>query len=248
VRYLILADIHANLQALEAVLAEAATVGFDATLCLGDLVGYGADPSAVISGIQALRPIVTVRGNHDKVCAGLARADDFNDAARAAIEWTQSVLSPSELATLAALPEGPLPVEDGLEVCHGSPFDEDEYLLEVDAINLALRVTSGICLFGHTHVPALLTGAQTGRGRPRGLVWSGFDGEPVLLPSGPCLVNVGAVGQPRDGDSRAAYGILDWDRRRLEARRVRYDVEGAQRRIIDAGLPRWLAERLALGQ
>ena len=247
-RYLVLADIHGNLQALDAVIADARRAGYDGTLCLGDLVGYGGDPSAVLARIAALRPVASVRGNHDKVCAGLAPSTDFNDVARAAIEWTQSVLTAAELASVAALAEGPLTVATGLEVCHGSPFDEDAYLIEGDDIRRALSVTDGLCLFGHTHVPALFMRPQPGRLRHLDLLWSGLEEGPMAIPAEPSLINLGAVGQPRDGDPRAAYGILDWDRRVLDVRRVSYDVAGAQRRILDAGLPEWLAIRLERGE
>lgn len=256
-RYLVLSDIHGNLQALEAVLADARGVGFDATLVLGDLVGYGGDPEAVIDVTLGLSAAAIVRGNHDRVAAGLSPSADFHDQARAAIDWTRQTLSATALDALAALPEGPVDVTAGLMICHGAPFDEDHYIFDArDAWRaLTFDVRDGeppmLCLFGHTHVPAAFAA-----GRRHGVE--------VLLPdpdsddedraqylrwdrTRATLVNFGAVGQPRDGDPRAAYGIVDLARGRLIFRRVEYDIKTAQDRILAAGLPERLALRLDRG-
>jgi predicted phosphodiesterase len=244
VRYLILSDLHANVHALDAVLVDAAASGCDRTLCLGDLVGYGADPAAVVDRMFALEDVVFVRGNHDKVCAGLEPADTFNDVARRSIEWTRDVLTPDRLARIAGLPQGPRQVEDALEICHGAPFDEDFYVVDAaDAARALDAARAPICLYGHTHVPAVFTAAdapaEPDPARP---------GVLQLPASGSALINVGSVGQPRDGDPRAAYGVLDLEAHTLELRRVAYDVRAAQRRILEEGLPTWLAERLRLGR
>lgn len=244
-RYLILTDIHGNLQALEAVLDAAQSVGYDQILVLGDLVGYGADPGAVLDRVMALAPVAIIRGNHDKVCAGLEPATMFNDAARASAEWTHTALSPAQLRVLTGLAQGPMRVTDVLEICHGAPFDEDYYIFDATDAGRALGATSArICLFGHTHLPALFATADDP------VEPSGEPGnDTIRLPrSGPVLINVGAVGQPRDGDPRAAYGLIDLEANTLQLRRVTYDVAGAQRRIREAGLPAWLADRLAVGQ
>jgi len=245
VRYLILSDIHSNLQALESVLADADMLGYDDTLFLGDLVGYGADPAAVIDRTMALAPVAEIRGNHDKVCAGLESPLLFNDAARHSAEWTHSTLSPAHLKVLADLPRGPRLVTDDLEICHGTPFDEDHYVFDAtDAARALDSASARICLFGHTHLPAIFTTTDDpARSEP------GLAEDEVMLPeSGPVLINVGSVGQPRDGDPRAAYGLLDMSTQTIRMRRVPYDVAGAQARIIGAGLPAWLALRLARGQ
>ena len=127
-RYLVLSDIHANLEALEATLAAAPP--YDSTLVLGDLVGYGADPNAVIECVRRLEPAVIIRGNHDKVAAGLEGAEGFNQIAREAIEWTTAALTAENSAWLAALPQGPVVIDDTVEICHGSPFDEDMYVFD----------------------------------------------------------------------------------------------------------------------
>ena len=160
-RYLILSDLHANLQALDAVLEDAQAIGYDAVLVLGDLVGYGADPQAVIDRTLALEPVAMIRGNHDKVCAGLESPMLFNDAARVSAEWTASVLGEHHLNVLRELPKGPRLVTDAIEICHGTPFDEDHYVFDDhDASRAADAASARICLFGHTHVPAIYATAQ----------------------------------------------------------------------------------------
>jgi len=243
-RYLILSDLHANLPALEAVIADAATLQYDEILVLGDLVGYGADPAAVIERTLALNPTSMIRGNHDKVCAGIEPPVLFNDVARLAAEWTHDTLSPEHLEMLAKLPQGPLTVTPDLEICHGAPFDEDFYLFEeADAARAIASTEARICLFGHTHVPTLFAKADDPFGNQIGTI------EEYRLPAtGPALINVGSVGQPRDRDPRAAYGVLDTDQNTILLRRVAYDIAAAQASIMAAGLPAWLALRLERGQ
>jgi predicted phosphodiesterase len=242
-RYLILSDLHANLQALDAVLADAARVGYDHVLLLGDLVGYGADPQAVIDRVLSLAPLTAVRGNHDKVCAGLETTDSFNDVARAAAEWTIDRLDDEHRRALANLPQGPRLAAPDLEICHGAPFDEDYYVFDESDAAAAIRSADArICLYGHTHVRTLFS-----------TIGEGFvevpdsDDEWRLPPAGRMLINVGAVGQPRDHDPRAAYGVLDLERSILRLPRVTYDVRTAQDRILAAGLPVTLALRLERG-
>jgi predicted phosphodiesterase len=245
VRYLVISDIHANLHALDAVLADAATVGFDRTVCLGDQVGYGADPGGVIARTLALAPAAVIRGNHDKVCAGIEPPLLFNDMAKQSVAWTQKTLSDEERQVLVGLPRGPKIVTDGLEICHGAPFDEDHYVFDPEDAERAIATASApLCLFGHTHLPAIFTSADDPVRRDAGLA----DDEYGLPRQGPALINVGSVGQPRDGDSRAAYGIVDLERRTIRLRRVVYDVRAAQKQILDAGLPAFLALRLGRGQ
>lgn len=244
-RYLIISDIHGNLHALDSVVRDAATFGYDAVLCLGDLVGYGADPSAVIQRVRELAPVKIVRGNHDKVAAGLEPAVLFNEVARRSIEWTRDAVTPDELAYLAALPKGPAIVDGTVEICHGSPFDEDHYVFDQDDAARSIDAASArFCLFGHTHLPAVFTSADDPATTGNGLA----EDEMRLPVRGPALINVGSVGQPRDGDPRAAYGLMDLDRGTIRLRRTVYDLQGAQKRIMKAGLPQWLALRLEKGQ
>ena len=248
-RTLILADIHSNIEALDAVLFAAATLSVERAVVLGDLVGYNAAPQQVLRRLEALAPVLTVRGNHDKVCAGLEPAVVFSPIARQAIEWTRRQLAPPFLTRLAELPKGPQLLGDTIELCHGAPFDEDFYVQDALDARRALESSSArICLNGHTHVPAIYRTAG----------FSVRDETPfdldipevvtVSLPKkGRVLINVGSVGQPRDGDPRAAFGVLDEGAGTVELRRVQYDVAGAQRRIVEAGLPVFLAERLEAG-
>jgi diadenosine tetraphosphatase ApaH/serine/threonine PP2A family protein phosphatase len=246
VRYLILSDIHANLEALETVL-DHAEGRWDQSLVLGDLVGYGADPAAVIVRVQALGPAAIIRGNHDKVACGLDDAREFNNVARIAAEWTAAQLSDEQREYLRALPQGPTAIDDRVEICHGAPFDEDHYIFDAaDARRALAEASRPLCLFGHTHIAVVFRRVDD--------ALSGGTPDPdvetvVKLQRGVrYLVNPGSVGQPRDGDPRAAYGILDDDKQELTMIRVRYAVEDAQAKIHAAGLPPSLANRLALGR
>jgi diadenosine tetraphosphatase ApaH/serine/threonine PP2A family protein phosphatase len=243
-RYLVLSDIHANLEALESTLASAGD--HDAVLVLGDLVGYGADPNAVIERVQALPNAAIIRGNHDKVGSGLESVESFNHLARHAIHWTQEMLTPANRAWLAAMPAGPALVDDVVEICHGSPFDEDAYIFDELDARRALHVSKrSLCLFGHTHVPAVFRQDRDFKslGPPRGVRH-----RIALEPDVKYLINCGAVGQPRDGDPRAACGLFDTESQTVTVLRVSYDVAAAQAKIIAAGLPEVLAQRLAIGR
>jgi diadenosine tetraphosphatase ApaH/serine/threonine PP2A family protein phosphatase len=243
-RYLVISDVHANLEALDAVLAAAGP--YDHALVLGDLVGYGADPNAVIDRVRALPATTFIRGHHDKVGAGLENTDGFNYLARHAITWTTNALTPERRQWLAALPQGPTVIDDLVEICHGAPFDEDVYIFDdLDAMR-ALRVARRpLCLFGHTHVVAGYNVTN------KTDIVSSIHDSPIRIPpdgGARFLVNCGAVGQPRDGDPRAAYGLLDSSTRTLSLARVEYDVAAAQAKIVAAGLPDVLAQRLAVGR
>ena len=191
-RYLVITDIHANLEALDACLSSAASHGYDRTLVLGDLVGYGPDPNEVIARIQSLRPAAMIRGNHDKVACGLEQPDGFNAVARKAALWTFDVLTPEHRTWLAALPKGPVVVDETIEICHGSPYDEDAYVFdELDAVRALKMSTRPLCLFGHTHYPvtfALADGRVDTIGGPHSL-----DGPLVLQDGAKYLMNPGAV-------------------------------------------------------
>ena len=152
--YLVISDIHANLEALEATLHTAGP--YDRVLVLGDLVGYGADPNAVIDRVRTLSTATIIRGNHDKVGAGVEGIEGFNRIARLAVEWTAEALTAENRTWLAALPQGPVLVDDLTEMCHGTPFDEDVYVFDdVDALSALQAARRPLCLFGHTHVPAV---------------------------------------------------------------------------------------------
>jgi diadenosine tetraphosphatase ApaH/serine/threonine PP2A family protein phosphatase len=245
-RYLILSDIHANLEALETVLEHADGL-WDQSLVLGDLVGYGADPGAVIVRVQALAPTAIIRGNHDKVACGLDDARDFNTVARIAAEWTSAQLSDEQREYLRTLPKGPTEIDERVVICHGAPFDEDHYIFDAnDARRSLAEASRPLCLFGHTHLPVVFRRVDD--------ALSGGTPDPdvetvVKLQRGVrYLIIPGSIGQPRDGDPRAGYAILDDEAQELTMIRVRYPVEEAQAKIHAAGLPPSLANRLALGR
>jgi predicted phosphodiesterase len=240
---LILSDLHSNLEALQAVLADAAG-RYERIFCLGDVVGYGADPNAVTEWARAHTAAI-VRGNHDKACTGLDSTDDFHPAARISAEWTGRQLTVENFDYLQRLPRGPLPVEGfgpGFDLSHGSPLDEDEYLITpADVAPLRAYLETRLTFFGHTHV-------QGGFLLPRGGAKRIATSNTLELEADHFyLINPGSVGQPRDEDPRAAYVIYTPEDRTIEYRRVVYDVETAARKILDAGLPRALAGRLFEG-
>jgi len=243
--HLVLSDIHANMDALTAVLEDAARHGEARVLVLGDLVGYGGEPNAVVDLVRSLPDVTAIRGNHDRVACGIGDADNFNMAARTSARITAELLTARNRDYLRGLPAGPLAVSDWLEICHGTPYDEDEYIFdETDALYAIRSASRPLCLFGHTHAPFAIK-----------LAGDDIDyldvstGASIPIQDGVrYLANVGSVGQPRDGDPRAAYGILDSEARTLTCYRVAYDVEKAQARIRAAGLPDALARRLGIGR
>lgn len=246
-RYLVISDIHANLEAYETVMAEAKPHGYDKVLLLGDLVGYGADPNAICDRVRELKPDALIRGNHDKVGSGVESPEGFNAVARNAIRWTYDNLTNENREWLAALPAGPMLVDDMIEICHGTPFDEDAYVFDdLDALRAMHAAHRPLCLFGHTHV-------QVGHYLSRdqfGLATSD-EARPLTITleePNRYLVNPGSVGQPRDGDPRAGFGIVDTTAREMTIYRVEYPIANAQARILEEGLPEVLAQRLALGR
>ena len=239
-RYALLSDIHGNLEALDAVLAHEASRADD-VLVLGDVVGYGADPLACIERV-ADRAVAVIAGNHEHGVAGLLTLDWFNDRARWAAEWTRQRLDGDHLAWLAARP---LTAEvDDATLVHASPVQpaEWDYLVSAeDGYEAFGAFATRLCFVGHSHRPGAWSVGSSGRDHEPGA-------REIALEHGRrYLVNVGSVGQPRDGDPRAAYALWDVDDRRVTIERVSYDVASAQRKILRAGLPRFLAERLAVG-
>jgi predicted phosphodiesterase len=244
VRYLIFSDVHASVDALEAVLRSVRRKRFDAIVSLGDLVGYGAAPNQVIEMVRRLRGDVRhIRGNHDKVASGVEDGLGFNPVALTAARWTRDRLSEVNRRFVAALPPGPV-LEDGFLYAHGSPLDEDAYIFsERDAAEVFRLADFDVCFFGHTHIAGCF--AQRGalvQSLPREPRWT-----LQLEPGVRYLINPGAVGQPRDRDPRAGFVIYDSERRQVQWCRVDYPVGRAQARILKAGLPKVLADRLSLG-
>jgi diadenosine tetraphosphatase ApaH/serine/threonine PP2A family protein phosphatase len=186
-----------------------------------------------------------IRGNHDRVAIGPDNGEGFNNAARQAALWTRDHLSHENMAFLRQLPVGPIATDDGVLVCHGSPFDEDEYVFtEFDAHKIFHAYPHKMILFGHTHLPSFFEISH--RGELAGFLVR----QPTsfrLDPSSRYLINPGSVGQPRDRNPHAAYAVYDENRTTIHFYRVEYDIAKAQEPILDAGLPRILADRLAVG-
>lgn len=243
---LIVSDIHANAQALGAVLRQVQRKRIARIICLGDLVGYGGDPNRVLDRLRTFRGRkFYVRGNHDRVAAGFDDGAGFNGVARAAALWTRDRLSRANRTYLRGLPLGPLVDADGVMICHGSPFDEDWYMFrEDDARTVFENVASPVIFFGHTHLPVVFSINAAGIIEYRNMR---LGGTVELEPDKRYLINPGSVGQPRDRDSRSAFAIYETDRRRVTFYRTTYDLAAAQQSIRRAGLPEILADRLAVG-
>jgi len=247
-RYLVLSDIHGNLEALEAVLRAAAAQQYERVLVLGDLVGYGPDPNAVVERVRGLEPAGVIRGNHDKAAAGVEDTADFNAVARVAAQWTAQVLTPENREYLAGLPAGPQLVNGLVEICHGSPVDEDRYIFSEREASRALQASRRrACFFGHTHVALaarllepMRVQVEMPEGRP--------EFEIAVRAEGKTLINPGSVGQPRDSDARAAYALADIEGGWVRLCRVAYPIQAVQGKILAAGLPSVLAHRLAIGR
>jgi predicted phosphodiesterase len=243
-KHLVISDVHSNLEALRAVLRFVARKRIGGIIALGDLVGYGGRPNNVLDLLrQTPRTKTYIRGNHDRVAIGASEPEEFNGPARDAILWTRDTLSSVNLGFLRSLPPGPLEPRPGLLVCHGSPDDEDEYVLsDLQADRIFRSWDSDLIFFGHTHLPFAY------RYRNGEIDEIDVDEGTLGLENG-CryLVNPGSIGQPRDRDWRTSFLIWDDERRLLKFFRIEYDVASAQRSILRAGLPPILAYRLDAG-
>jgi predicted phosphodiesterase len=250
-RILLLSDIHSNLEALEACLRAAPRA--DATANLGDVVGYGASPNEVTARVRELGGIL-VRGNHDKVVAGLETLDSFNPIAGLAALWNRDQLAGDHLEWLRQLPQGPITVDsvEGVQLVHGAPEDEDRYVITVqDAIESLVTSNSSLTFFGHTHIQGLfcLNSRFAEAIHPEYVTIGKAETWDFQIQAGSkWMVNPGSIGQPRDGDWRAAFAVYDSDRQLVTFYRVPYDVRSAQDRILAAKLPARLATRLAAGR
>ncbi|MDE1154349.1 MAG: metallophosphoesterase family protein [Acidobacteriaceae bacterium] len=248
-RVLVISDIHGNFHALQAVLEVAGP--WDELWNLGDAVGYGALPNEVL---DALRPVakLNVRGNHDRACSGVSSTHGFNPVAAEAASWTMEHLTVENLEWLRNWPKGPLHATERATCAHGSPLHEDHYIVSMrDAWMPLQRMETELTFFGHTHVQGGFSLHQQDweesrpiyRTKDAAEFWS-----MEVARGSKHLVNPGSVGQPRDGDWRAAYAIYDTELERVTFYRIPYDVEAAQRAIREAHLPDRLATRLASGR
>jgi predicted phosphodiesterase len=247
-RYLILSDIHSNVEALDACIQRAKQAGYDSVVCCGDIVGYGPDPIEAIDGIRSLHAI-TVRGNHDRVAAGLDEPTQFNPHARRAVYWTRAVLPDSYRDYLIHLPIGPIDVVENVQLVHGALTHEDDYIFtEADADENFLLMHSLITFFGHSHFPVVFSSGGIGNST-QAASYEFDEFIAVKCEAGKkLLVNPGSVGQPRDGDPRASFAIWDADRSRIEFYRAEYDIKLTQQKMREADLPNYLIERLAHGR
>lgn len=239
-RYAVIGDVHGNLEALQAVLEDVDEQGVDEVLCVGDVVGYGADPEACLELITQ-RCTVVVSGNHDFAASGQGSLEYFNPYARRALEWTAEQLSSQAQQYLSHLPL--IARMNGFSLVHSSFFAPErfDYIFAPSQARVCfLKQTTPLAFFGHTHLPVAF-----------------FDTDPVSYSLGPelvvnpevkTLINVGSVGQPRDEDARACYALYDTDTGMVTLRRVKYNIEEAASKISKAGLPEILAERLFLGR
>lgn len=249
-RALLVSDIHANLQAFEAVLA--AAPAHDVVWNLGDVVGYGANPNEVIEEARR-QGSVFVRGNHDRACCGLGGIEEFNPVAQKAARWTEFMLTGEHRDWLRHLAAGPIAPDGPLVNCvHGSPIDEDEYIVTVrDAWPSMHATTARMTFFGHTHVQGgfATNGEEWFRLTPKYGTKDQEESFELRVRDGArYLVNPGSVGQPRDGDWRAAFAIWDDVEKLITWHRVPYNLHTAQERIVQAGLPDRLAWRLREGR
>ncbi len=240
-RYAIISDIHANLEAFTVVLNAIKDMGIDQIVCLGDVVGYNANPNECINIIRE-HNIPTICGNHDAVACGIEEPWGFNPVALAAALWTREALTPENHAWLRDLPDTSR--ANGFLAVHGSPADRDTYLFSwedvLPHVPYVEESDCNLCFFGHTHCPGIFS--------TDGLYTVDDDSKFSLGKDKIFFVNPGSVGQPRDSDPRSSFGVLDSETRVFELVRCEYAIEQAASRILAEGLPDFLAERLTRGR
>lgn len=242
-KYGIISDIHSNLEALETVIKALGQEQVDRYICLGDVLGYAADPLACLGVLKAISPII-VSGNHDWGCIGKLGMDYFNKPAEEAITWTKDNLSSEYKDWLEAMPLvekiGPL------TLVHGSLYRPEKFYYVLDHISARTSLNSledgqHVCLVGHTHIPGIFIEENE-------LLRYSYADSVTIEPQKRYLINVGSVGQPRDRDPRASFVVYDTETRALKINRIKYDIRKTQEKILEAGLPRILARRLPLGR
>jgi diadenosine tetraphosphatase ApaH/serine/threonine PP2A family protein phosphatase len=241
-RVLVISDVHANYTALETVLKDAGQV--DETWCLGDLVGYGPDPNAVVEQVRELTHLTCIMGNHDMAAIGKLAFESFNGDARRSLMWTEKVLTADNMNFLRSLPQS-TKVRGEVTLAHGSPRDPLwEYVLNTLTARLNFdHFDTPFCFIGHSHIQSMFL---LNEGKDRVTLESAKVNRPIMLMPR-MLVNPGSVGQPRDRDPRAAYAIYNTETRQWEARRVQYNVNEVQQRLLESGLPEKHAVRLGEG-
>lgn len=238
-RLIIISDIHANLEALEATFRRIDEINPDKILCLGDIIGYGPNPNECVKIVKN-KVDISLSGNHEYGVLGRTDLQSFNENARIACEWTKKVLSDENLAYIKNLPVSV--VDEDILLVHSTPINPErwDYIFTArDALYQFMEFSEPLCLVGHTHVPVCFGERGT-------CVFT--DGGLLFLKEGTkYIINFGSVGQPRDYDPRASFGVIDTEERKIQLIRVAYDIEKVQRKIIENGLPLFLAERLGTG-
>ena len=243
-KYLVISDIHSNLEAFEKLLTLKKVKEVDKILFLGDLVGYGASPNEVIKLFKSLKNTSYVRGNHDKVVAGIESSSLFNPVAAYSAEWSKNNISKENLKFLKNIEVGPKIVDHFSTICHGSTFDEDYYVFSIFEASESMKfMETSVGFFGHTHFPVM----YFLRNNKIDTVPFVKDAKIKLDSNTKYLINPGSIGQPRDKDPRPSYIIFDSEKKELLFHRFSYSIKKTQKKIIDAGLPEVLATRLESG-
>lgn len=241
-RYALISDIHGNLEAFEAVLGAIKKEGVDKYLCIGDIVGYGADPEKVLSLVQSLSPEAIVAGNHEWGLVERLDLDYFNEEAKEAVLWTKKMLDKGAIDYFKSFD---LTYEKGeVTLVHGSLESPEEFhyiMDEGDAYITSQLSKTRLCFVGHSHMPGIFYCADDAMKRAK-------RGKVKIDPDKKYVVNIGSIGQPRDGDPRASYCIYDSSENTIEIKRVAYDIDTAKDKILKAGLPSSLAYRLLEGR
>lgn len=241
-RYGIFSDIHSNVEALDAVIEAYKKEGIDKYLCIGDIVGYAANPKECIEKTKMLA-MITVAGNHDKACVNLFCADYFNSLAKEAVIWTQQNLDDQSRYFLEHLPL--IYKNEDLTMVHGTLEEPQDFNYMTDGYTASKTfelLETDICFVGHAHVPGAFIKSENGR------IQYQSENNIAIKEKNKYIINVGSVGQPRDGNPKAAYCIYDTKEKNVQIKRTNYDVQAARRKIINAGLPGFLGERLLAGR
>ena len=242
-RIAILGDVHANIDALNAVVEDARAEAVTTFHCVGDVVGYNANPQECVDLIRSICTVV-VRGNHDHYCSHDVSLSDFQPNAAIAIEWTRKQINEESVKWLANLPMTKTFFQQSFSIVHATLDMPEQWGYVFDAFDAAAHFTyqpTPLCFHGHTHCPMIYE-------KQMGAVYRIDAQDFTLHPGRKYFINVGSVGQPRDGDPRAAYLLYDPQERKVRFRRVPYDIAAAQAKVREAGLPERLAERLSFGQ
>lgn len=245
-RYLILADIHANLDALKAVLERAKKEHIDKYIILGDVLDYGAEPNETIEVLRGLSPQEAVRGDHEKIFTGELSEEYFDPEVLRCSRWTKKQLTEESINYIKTFPKGPRTIDDTFEIVHGSYPDEDMYIIDSEILITSFTyLKAPIGFFGHTHVPVIFIQKSNGKNDVAG--FRGGENMFQLKDDEKYLINPGSVGQPRDNNPDTAFAVFDSDTKTITMFRISYDKDRAAKKIMDAGLPDFFAQRLITG-